>query len=324
MRLEQLEKSLAITLIQNWATKFILDNIEIIQNNFDNQNRHLDAVVVIYLVDCSLYSTGSIRGDDGRGGNTEFTPTISLSKCISPELIVSTNIPENASHDYAQIEKLILTTLNSSNTNSGKSVEHIKRADNLNLAKQFNQYHDNIQLEPLLSSTQLVNNNKKKNMLKTNSPGDEVQQQQQQQQQRWRQDLGQRHNLSANNNHNNKRLHQQDMSSLSVVDQENDTIPVVMTSSSKKFKWIAVNESVDISNSSNHDNSHKDYLLPSTYDDDGHDDDKDGGVKCSSILDNDDNNNNNEDIISFGFKMVMNSESILNRQLNSEDFEIDL
>nr|CAH8850816.1 unnamed protein product [Trichobilharzia regenti] len=320
-----------------------------------------DAVVVIYLVDCSLYSTGSIRGDDGRGGNTEFTPTISLSKCISPELIVSTNIPENASHDYAQIEKLILTTLNSSNTNSGKSVEHIKRADNLNLAKQFNQYHDNIQLEPLLSSTQLVNNNKKKNMLKTNSPGDEVQQQQQQQQQRWRQDLGQRHNLSANNNHNNKRLHQQDMSSLSVVDQENDTIPVVMTSSSKKFKWIAVNESVDISNSSNHDNSHKDYLLPSTYDDDGHDDEyailsgkplchkhtisnsynipvnklpistatnlmksKDGGVKCSSILDNDDNNNNNEDIISFGFKMVMNSESILNRQLNSEDFEIDL
>ncbi|CAH8850447.1 unnamed protein product [Trichobilharzia szidati] len=318
-----------------------------------------DAVVVIYLVDCSLYSTGSIRGDDGHGrggGNTEFSPSISLSKCISPELIVSTNIPENASHDYAQIEKLILTTLNSSNnTSSSKSVEHIERVDNLNKLKQFNhhQYHDNIQLEPLLSSTQLVNNNRKKNMLKTNSPGDE-EQHHHQQQQRWPQELGQRHSQSANN----KRLHQHDMSCLS-VDQENDTTSVVMTPSSKKFKWTAVNESVvDISssNTSNHDDSHKNYLLPSTDDDDDYGNailsgkplwnkhtssnsynismnklpistanlmkTKDG-VKCSSIRDND-NNKEQEDIISFGFNMVMNSESILNRQLNSEDFEIDL
>ncbi|CAH8537799.1 unnamed protein product [Heterobilharzia americana] len=56
-----------------------------------------DAVVIIYLVDCSLYSTSSIR-------TNEFNSCITLSNYITPELIVSSNIPENAYFDYTEIE----------------------------------------------------------------------------------------------------------------------------------------------------------------------------------------------------------------------------
>ncbi|CAH8543627.1 unnamed protein product [Schistosoma rodhaini] len=280
-----------------------------------------DAIVVIYLVDCSLYSTSSIKPNQSHLNNC------SLSKSISPELVVSMNIPENASVDYLQIEKLVMSTLN--NNNNTANIDN----DNgyLNKFKQDpSNTYKKVQLEPLLSSTQLITNNNDGRL----------------------KDSGQRHSMTSykrtfphddnNNNNNNK------CSPVSVT-QNDDNLFMIPTT--KSFKWTTLNHSVDISNntttinttdnqilntnidmnmnkplwskhlSSNSFNISNNDLSMSSIDPSNN---TVQNIQCS-MDDNNKDKNDNDDIISFGFNaLITDSENILKRPLKIEDFEIDL
>ncbi|XP_018649502.1 putative DNA replication licensing factor MCM1 [Schistosoma mansoni] len=186
-----------------------------------------DAIVVIYLVDCSLYSTSSIKP------NQSHLNDGSLSKFISPELIVSMNIPENPSVDYLQIEKLVMSTLNNNNT---ANID-----DDNGYLNRFKQDPSNtykkVQLEPLLSSTQLITNNNRNNddsRLKKYT----------------QENSGQRYSLTSykrtfhhdDDGNNNK------CSPVSVTQNNDDVDDLFMIPTTKSFKWTALNHSVDIHN----------------------------------------------------------------------------
>ncbi|CAH8557050.1 unnamed protein product [Schistosoma bovis] len=297
-----------------------------------------DAIVVIYLVDCSLYSTSSINDNQSHLNNS------SLSKFISPELIVSMNIPENASVDYLQIEKLVMSTLNNNNNNDcSKNIDN----DNGNVyLNRFKQDHSNtyrkVQLEPLLSSTQLITNNND-NLKKYTQ-----------------EDSRQRHSLPSykrtfhhdNNDNNNNNTA---CSPSSVIQNNNnnndDDDDLLMIPSTKSFKWTPLNNSIDIddntttdinttdnqifNNNNNNINMNKPlwnkHLSSNSFNISNNDLSMSMDTFNNTIqtiqysMDNKDKNNNDDDIFTFGFNMLMtNSENILKKQLKSEDFEIDL
>ncbi|CAH8506918.1 unnamed protein product [Schistosoma turkestanicum] len=290
-----------------------------------------DAVIVIYLVDCSLYSTSSIKTNQYNSNN------YSLSNFISPELIVSMNIPDNASMDYIQIEQLVFSTLNYNNKSINKDV-HSNHDENV-YANRFKQNYSNtcknIHLEPLLSSTQLITNSSNNNNNNVES------------RKSYSENNRQRHNSSIS-----KRIFHPDekdssLSSTVLIQDDNDllTMPPM-----KSFKWTALDDSVSA------DDDHINSTIPTTktttninlnmnkplwskhlssnsFDISNGDDlsicidtlnDTRQNVQLS--IDNKyDKSNNDDDIISFGFNMMMKGdENILKRHLKSEDFEIDL
>lgn len=288
---------------------------------------------MIYLVDCSLYSTSSINDNQSHLNNS------SLSKFISPELIVSMNVPENASVDYLQIEKLVMSTLNNNNNNNcSKNIDN----DNGNVyLNRFKQDHSNtyrkVQLEPLLSSTQLITNNN--DSLKKYT----------------QEDSRQHHSLPSykrtfhhDNNDNNA------CSPSSVIqNNNNDDDDLLMIPSTKSFKWTPLNNSIDIddntttttdinttdnqifNNNNNNINMNKPlwnkHLSSNSFNISNNDLSMSMDTFNNTIqtiqysMDNKDKNNNDDDIFTFGFNMLMtNSENILKKQLKSEDFEIDL
>ncbi|CAI2729360.1 unnamed protein product [Schistosoma spindalis] len=297
-----------------------------------------DAIVVIYLVDCSLYSTSSIKDNPSHLNHS------SLSKFISPELIVSMNIPENASVDYIQIEKLVMSTLNT--TNNSNNIANVDNGNDNVYLNRFKQDHSNtyrkIQLEPLLSSTQLITNNN--GSLKKCIQDDSKQ----------------RHSLPSYK----RTFHHDDdddndyntCPSSSVIQNNNNGDDLFMIPTTKSFKWTALNNSIDnttdinTTDNQNFNNSHNNndinmnkplwnkHLSSNSLNISKNDLSISMNTFNNTIqniqysMDNQDKNNtddddddDDDDIISFGFNILMtDNENILKRNLKSEDFEIDL
>ncbi|KAK4471591.1 hypothetical protein MN116_004589 [Schistosoma mekongi] len=277
-----------------------------------------DAVVVIYLMDCSLYSTSSIKS------NQSTSSISSLSNFISPELIVSMNIPDNANDDYVQIEKLVMSTLCTINNNMD-----CKDDDSYKFKPWHVDTNKNIQIVPLFSSTQLTTNDNAN--LKTCTLEDHERQHHYKLQRCFQ------------NTSSCKRSYRHDVDdvySISPHIQDNDCDLSTMPTT-KSFKWTALDNSVDKNSflttdmhilSSNIDiNMNSKPLWHKHLSSDSLDisnDDlsvpidvlNDGGRSVQHPVDI-----GNNDIISFDANtLIVNGESILKRRLKHEDFEIDL
>ncbi|TNN06188.1 DNA helicase MCM9 [Schistosoma japonicum] len=273
-----------------------------------------DAVVVIYLMDCSLYSTSSIKG------NQSTSSSSSLSNFISPELIVSMNIPENANADYMQIEKLVMSTLNTINC---------KDDDSYKLKPCNVDTNKSIQIEPLFSSTQLATNDNA--YLKTCTL----------------KDLEPQHHYKRQRNLQNisscKKLYHHDVDDVYSISPriQDDDCDLSAMPTTKSFKWTALDNSVDKSSylttdmhvlSSNIDmNMYSKPLWHKHLSSDSLDISNDDlSVPIDTLIDGGRSVKHpveigNNDIISFDANMlIVNGENILNRRLKDEDFEIDL